>query len=125
MRRELSLCQAAWRQDSLSLLTAIQWIAGAERPDHLTINAPIDAEPGESLFEVWSIWFSPERDSLTLKKPPESIWSAMTWAASSPLIGVLQYCAPFAGQCSGAACAPLGILPCASYSFSTATMKSP
>lgn len=96
-----------------SVFAPIAWEAGADRPDRLVISASLD----KVLFPVWSVSFPPGRDSVTLRKPPDSIWNAIDWKNASDALPVLRYCDPGPAQCGGRACEPGDDPVCVRYAF--------
>lgn len=87
----------------VSLFDPIEWDAGADRPDNLSIGVPIS----DQVFGGgWSIWFSPDRTSVTPRRPPDSIWNALDWKSAEEILVAVHFCDPAPGQCGGAPCAP-------------------
>jgi hypothetical protein len=88
------------------LFDPMHWSAGTERPDQFVVSASW----GASGFPVWIIWFPADRDTLTLRRPPDEIWNQLDWTdgTAEMIFGGLSYCEPSPGACAGYTCsAPL------------------
>jgi hypothetical protein len=86
-----------------SLFSPIDWLAGADRPDSLALNAVVAGSGGT---EAWRVWFPPDRDSVALPRPPDSIWNALGWKDADYGLLVASYCDPEPGTCKDSQCTP-------------------
>ena len=109
-----------------SLFAPIDWVAGADRPTHFDVSVQFHLlAEDQAELELWSVWFPPERDSITLRQPPESIWNTFDWKSAGWGTAFLDFCEPGPDACNGSPCTPTEETPCvrstsslaASYDF--------
>ncbi len=86
---------------STSVFAPFSWIPSADRPDRMFVLSG-----NKTLWFNWSISFSPTRTSLTLRKPPDSIWNALAWKDDPVVVPGWEYCDPVPDACAGRPCTP-------------------